>query len=98
MTPHSATLHVGLKSGVLAGLPCIRPFRNPAVRIRYATVLGVNVGLKSLAPLGHLHSYFFNCKVRYSHQSYISGGSYEERCDYSFGISVTSVIICLKKQ
>ncbi|OAV75583.1 hypothetical protein Barb7_00795 [Bacteroidales bacterium Barb7] len=34
----------------------------------FETLLGVNVGLKSLAPSGHLHSYFFNCKVRYSHQ------------------------------
>ncbi|OAV76204.1 hypothetical protein Barb7_00130 [Bacteroidales bacterium Barb7] len=48
-TPHSAALHVGLKSGVLSGFLCRHHLQTP-----HSAAL--HVGLKSIAPLGHLHN------------------------------------------
>ncbi|OAV67052.1 hypothetical protein Barb4_02641 [Bacteroidales bacterium Barb4] len=47
-------------SVVLSGLT----YRTSSLTPHSATL---HVGLKSLAPKGHLHSYFFNCKVGYNH-------------------------------
>ncbi|OAV67631.1 hypothetical protein Barb4_02393 [Bacteroidales bacterium Barb4] len=56
LTPHSATLHVGLKSGVLSGLSCRHHPQTPHSA-------SLHVGLKSLASSGHLRNignYYFS--------------------------------------
>ncbi|OAV74368.1 hypothetical protein Barb7_02148 [Bacteroidales bacterium Barb7] len=48
ITPHSAVLHVGLKSGVLSELHRVRPFCNPTFR---SASCGAEIGCPFRTPL-----------------------------------------------